>query len=95
MHFIEWLAPVTARTFLEIFHGFGPVPSMRGTWMPFPVVRAIELSSIYLAGALLLWGSAALFIGFTGKERKRSGGDTAFLLLLWLFVPLLLETPIP
>jgi mannosyltransferase len=93
LHFIEWLAPVTAKTFLEIFYGFGfrPVPSMRGTWMPFLLIRALEVFSIYLAGALLLWGAVASFSGFTVKKTGPGEKNNAMVLLLWLFVPLLLE----
>ncbi len=93
LHFIEWLAPVTAKTFLEIFYGFGfrPVPSMGGTWIHFSVARALEILSIYLAGALLFWGAVASFSGFTAKETGAGEKNSAIVLLLWLFLPLVLE----
>jgi 4-amino-4-deoxy-L-arabinose transferase-like glycosyltransferase len=94
LDFIEWLTPVSMKTVFEIFYGFGfrPLPSISETWIPRMVVASLEYLSIYFVGALIVWGIAGCFLRFSKREDKtQKGKDAAILLLLWFFLPLIIE----
>ena len=94
LDFIEWLSPVTLRTFLEIFYGFGfrPLPSIKETWIPQTVITAQEYLSLYFCGALIVWAAVRYFFKFSNKtEYMYKEKDAAVLLTLWFFLPLFIE----
>jgi uncharacterized membrane protein len=94
LDFIEWLAPVTVKTILEIFYGFGfrPLPSMTDTWIPQSVISSLEYLSLYLVGAVIVWGTVWYLLKYAKEgENYLRNKNTPIILLLWFFLPLIIE----
>jgi 4-amino-4-deoxy-L-arabinose transferase-like glycosyltransferase len=90
---LQWLTPVTARTFLEIFYGFAfrPVPLARAVGWHRYYTKASEILSIVFAGGLVLFGIIPR-LSRRGLTREANLGrtDAALLSGLWLLLPLVI-----
>jgi 4-amino-4-deoxy-L-arabinose transferase-like glycosyltransferase len=88
---LQWLTPISARTFLEIFYGFAfrPIPIEGVAGWHRHYVRVSEILSIVFAGGFVLFGIMPIF-NSRGMTRvvnfKRS--DASLLSGLWLLLPL-------
>ena len=82
--FIEWLPPVTVRTFIEFINGF--------SFKPVPLPNYPELFNAFMEYAGLLLALPLLIFAAVSSFKKRSKDrEAALILLIWLLVPILLE----
>ena len=98
--FIEWLPPINLQTFLNIFYGFGfksiPILDAQGLYAMY--VPISEFLSVYLVGAIIIFGILFSFIRISKSEKgirlslvSDFDSNAALFLILWLALPIIIE----
>ena len=87
--FIEWLGPVTIRTFTEFLNGFAFKPIPLVGWPKF-YVSFMEYASLF-AGLIIFIGIMIALIKAWKNKRIDEYPRAAIFLLIWLVVPIFLE----
>jgi mannosyltransferase len=91
--FIEWLPPITIRTYLELFYGFGfrPIPVPDASAVIGVYLRILEVLSLLIMVGTLIIGGLYRFrrnARYFGSD-VRNHRDPYLLSLIWLFLPLI------